>query len=284
MSGNGASDRLVDGDWLEAHLDDPDLRIFELNSAATDSYDAAHIPGAIGWQWKEWCWDEAMRDFPSPEEFARRCASQGVSNDSTVVVYGDPLQYGTYGWWVFTYLGHPDVRVLDGGKDKWLADGRPVTTGRPAIAPATYTPNGPRNDAMRARRDEVLAFIGKAEAGDGSLLDHRTIEEYRGERVNMIGNPDVGAERAGRIPGAQHLFFEELLNSDRSFKSVDELRAIFAERGATGAHEVVSYCRLSHRATLCYFAMTQILGWDRVRSYDGSWTEWGSLVGMPIER
>lgn len=279
-----SSDRLVSPEWLEARLDDPNLRIFELNSAATDSYDAWHIPGAQGWQWKEWCWDAAMRDFPSPDEFARRCGAAGVSNDTTVVVYGDPLQYGTYGWWVFRYLGHADVRVLDGGKALWHAQGRPATTDRPEIAPARYAPPAGRNDHMRARRDEVLAFIGQAAAGDGVLLDHRTAEEYRGERVNMIGNPDVGAERAGRIPGARHLFFEELLNDDKSFKSPAALRAVFAERGADGSREIVSYCRLSHRATLCYFAMTELLGWDRVRSYDGSWTEWGSMVGVPIEK
>lgn len=279
-----SSEQLVDGDWLESHLDDPRLRIFELNSAATDSYDAGHIPGAQGWQWKDWCWDEAMRDFPTPAEFARRCSAAGVSNDSLVVVYGDPLQYGTYGWWMFRYLGHADVRVLDGGKALWQAQGRPMTTTAPEITAARYTAPAGRNEAMRARRDDVLAFIDVAAAGDGVLLDHRTIEEYRGERVNMIGNPDVGAERAGRIPGARHLFFEELLADNKRFKSPDELRAIFAERGADGSSDVLSYCRLSHRATLCYFAMTELLGWDHVRSYDGSWTEWGSLVGAPIEK
>jgi thiosulfate/3-mercaptopyruvate sulfurtransferase len=182
------TNRLVSPDWLEAHLGDPNLRLFELNSAATDSYDAWHIPGAQGWQWKEWCWDADMRDFPTPQEFARRCGAAGVANDSTVVVYGDPLQYGTYGWWVFRYLGHPDVRVLDGGKQLWQAQGRPTTTERPAFAPASYTPLARRNEHMRARRDDVRAFIAQA-AGDGVLLDHRTAEEYRGGRVNMIGAP-----------------------------------------------------------------------------------------------
>ena len=280
-----SSDKLVDPAWLAAHLDDPRVVLLEFDWNATDSYDVGHIPGAQGWYWKDWCWDDIVRDFPSPEDFAARCAAHGIANDSIVVCYGDPVQFGTYGWWVFTYLGHPDVRVLDGGKVRWTKEGHALTTDVPSVVPSSYTPKGPRRDVMRAGRDDVMAFLDIAREGKtGVLLDHRSPEEFRGERVNMVGAPDVGAERAGRIPGSRHLYFEELLNADMSFKAPDELRAVLAERGATPDKDVLSYCRLSHRATLCYFAMTELLGWDKVRSYDGSWTEWGSLVGMPIEK
>ncbi|NNE84874.1 MAG: sulfurtransferase [Alphaproteobacteria bacterium] len=280
-----ATDKLVEPEWLEAHLDDPNLRILEFNWNATDSYDKWHIPGAQGWYWKDWCWDHTMRDFPTPEEFARRCAAAGISNDTLVVCYGDPPQFGTYGWWVMTYMGHADVRILNGGRVRWENEGRPQSTENPSFDAGDYTPHTGRNDAMRASRDDVLDRLDDVAAGGETvLLDHRSPEEFNGERVNMIGVPDVGAERAGRIPGAKHLYFDDLLNEDMSFKSADELRALFEARGATADKDVISYCRLSHRATLAYFAMTELLGYERVRSYDGSWTEWGSIVGVPIER
>lgn len=283
-AGAMTSYKLVTPEWLEAHLDDPGVRILEFNWNDTSSYDEWHIPGALGWFWKDWLWDDDIRDFPTPEEFARRCAAVGISNDTIVVCYGDPVQFGTYGWWVMRYMGHKDVRLLDGARVRWQAEGRPMTTEVPSFAPAGYTPNGPRNDAMRARRDDILALLDDVQAGGTVLLDHRSPEEYSGERVNMPGVPNAGAERAGRIPGARHLYYTELFNEDMSYKSPDELRALLAERGATPDKDIVSYCRLSHRATSAYFAMTELLGYGHVRSYDGSWTEWGSIVGVPIER
>ena len=280
------TDRLVEPSWLEEHLDDPNVVILEFNWTGTESYDKWHIPGAHGFFWKDLLWDDAIRDFPSPELFAERCAALGISNDTTVVCYGDPVQFGTYGWWVFTYLGHKDVRLLNGARVLWEKEGRPTTTDVPAApAAASYAPNGPRNDSMRVRFMEIVDRLDALQAGkEAVLLDHRSPEEYNGERVNMIGAPDVGAERAGRIPGARHLFFDEFLNDDMTFRSEDELRALLAERGATADKDVISYCRLSHRATLAYFTMTELLGFENVRSYDGSWTEWGSLVGVPIEK
>ncbi len=280
------SDRLVEPSWLEEHLDDPNVVILEFNWTGTESYDKWHIPGAHGFFWKDLLWDDTIRDFPSPELFAKRCGELGISNDTTVVCYGDPVQFGTYGWWVFTYLGHKDVRLLSGARVLWDKEGRPKSTEEPAKpAPVTYTPPAGRNDTMRVRFTEIVDRLDELKAGETSvLLDHRSPEEYRGERVNMIGAPDVGAERAGRIPGARHLYFDDFLNEDMTFRAPDELRALLAARGATPDKDVISYCRLSHRATLAYFTMTELLGYDSVRSYDGSWTEWGSLVGVPIEK
>lgn len=279
------SDRLVNAQWLSPRLQDPDVRVIEVDWTGTEAYAAGHIPGALGWNWKEWLWDPLTREFPAPQEFARRCGEAGIANDTTVVFYGDPVQFGAYAWWVFTYLRHPDVRLLDGGRKTWSALGYPLTTEVPRVAPRTYRPpSGPRLE-MRAHRDEVLRDLPKYRAGDATvLLDHRSPEEFDGRRVNVPGMPDVGAERSGRIPGARHLHFADFLNADTSFKPAAQLRALLEARGADASKEIISYCRLSHRATLAYFVMYELLGYRKVRSYDGSWTEWGSMVGMPVER
>jgi len=280
-----SSNKLVEPRWLEEHLDDPNIRILEFNWNATDAYDSWHIPGAQGWYWKDWLWDEFVRDFPSPEIFAKRCSASGITNNTTIICYGEPPQFGTYGWWVITYMGHPDVRVLNGGRVRWENEKRPTTNNIPEITPANYIPNTQINHGMRAHRDDILDKLDKiANEENTVLLDHRSPEEYKGERVNMLGVPDVGAERAGRIPGAKHLYYADLLTDDTSFKKIEELRQLFEERGATIEKDIISYCRLSHRATLAYFAMTEILGYEQVKSYDGSWTEWGSIVGVPIEK
>ena len=279
------SDKLVEPSWLEEHLDDPNVVVLEFNWTGTQSYDEWHIPGAHGFFWKDFLWDETVRDFPTPEDFAQRCGALSISNDAIVVCYGDPVQFGTYGWWVFTHLGHKDVRLLNGGRVLWEKESRPKSTDLPTPEPTIHEPGPAANQGMRVRFSEILERLDDVKAGGKTaLLDHRSPEEYRGERVNMIGAPDVGAERTGRIPGAQHLYFDEFLNKDMTFKSEPELRALLEARGATPDRDVISYCRLSHRATLAYFTMTELLGYENVRSYDGSWTEWGSLVGVPIEK
>ncbi|MEQ9173261.1 MAG: sulfurtransferase [Alphaproteobacteria bacterium] len=274
---------LVEPQWLEDHLDDPNLRVVALNWTGGEDFARGHIPTAQFWDWKAMLWDPLKRDFPTPQAFAERCAAAGIGNHTKVVFYGDPaLQFGTYAWWVFRLCGHPDARVLNGGRRRWEAEGRRLTTELAAIRPMTYTPVArPDEQATRATRDDVLASLDR---GDTVLLDHRSPEEYSGERVSPPNSPDHGAERTGRIPGARPLHFEELLAADGSFRPADELRRLFVEQGATPDKRIISYCRLSHRATLACFAMTQILGYPDVRSYDGSWTEWGSLVGVPIER
>lgn len=276
---------LVEPEWLAEHLDDSGVRLIQIDWVDTKAYDLRHIPGAIGWNWKEWLWDAVTREFPSPEEFARRCMANGISNDTTVIFYGEPPQFGTYAWWVFKYMNHPDVRILNGGWKRWQAEGRQLTRERPAVKSTTYNPPPAVASHMRASREEVLANLDAFKSGSETvLLDHRSPEEFRGELVNVPGMPDVGAERYGRIPGSRHLHFTEFLNPDSSFKSPEELEKLLAARGATRDKKIVSYCRLSHRATLAYFVMTELLGYKMVKSYDGSWTEWGSMVGMPIER
>jgi len=274
------SNSLVDTAWLDAHLDDPNVCLIEIDWEGKDAYEEGHLPGAIGWNWKEALWDSHIREFPSPRDFADRMGQAGITNDTTVVFYGCPVQFGTYGWWVFKYCGHADARVLNGGKTRWLKEGRPLTNDVPARSPCGYEPVA-RNDAMRAKSGDVLAALDGSET---LILDHRSDQEYSGTMVGVPGKHDDGAERYGRIPGARHVPFVALLNDDETFKTAEEMKALVEAAGGTADQDIISYCRLSHRATLAYFAMTELLGYQHVRSYDGSWTEWGSIVGVPIER
>jgi len=275
---------LVDPAWVHRHRNDPKVKLIEIAGMGQEemqAYKAGHVPGAACWKWKEMLWDSHARDFPSPEEFARRCGAAGIGNDTTVVFYGEGVQFGIYAWWTFRYCGHSKVKVLDGARYRWAAEGRPLVTEEPPpAAPVEYRPVK-RKEKMRIHRDRVLRALGT----EGLvILDGRSPEEYRGERVGGPGGPDVGAVRYGRIPGAKHLYFEELLDANKAFKPESEIRALVESRGATPDTDVITYCRMSHRATVLYFMLTELLGYRKVRVYDGSWTEWGNLVGVPIER
>ena len=286
MDASAATDSqaLVSPEWMAAHARDPNVRLIEIAGLGQDdmqAYRAGHVPGAAGWKWKDMLWDSHMREFPSPETFAERLGQEGIGNATTVVFYGEGIQFGIYAWWAFRYCGHADVRVLDGGRDRWKAEGRPLVTEIPARAPAVVYRPVARREHMRIHRDAVLAAIGEQHT---VILDARSPEEYSGKRVGGPGGPDVGAVRYGRIPGARHLFYLDLLNADKSFKPAAELASLVASRDVGREREVIAYCRMSHRATVLYFALTQLLGFNQVRVYDGSWTEWGNLVGVPIER
>ena len=278
------SNSLVSPEWLQAHANDPKVRLFEIAGIGQDdlpAYRAGHVPGAVAWKWKDMLWDSHMREFPSPVSFAKRFGDEGIGNDTTVVLYGEGVQFGIYAWWAFHYCGHSDVRVLDGGRQRWQAEGRPLTTEIPARAqPVTYRPVE-RREGIRIYRDEVLTALNNQHI---VILDARSPEEYKGLRVGGPGGPDVGAVRYGRIPGARHLYYMDLLNPDNSYKPANELADLFKSRGVEADRDVIVYCRMSHRATVLYFALSQLLGSDRVRVYDGSWTEWGNLVDAPIER
>lgn len=276
------SPKLVSPSWLLERLDDPAITVLEISSdPEAKAYLKGHIPGAIFSFWKDLLWHETDREFVSSSELSSRLGEIGVSTDSTLVICGDPVQYGTYALWVMTMAGVKDVRILDGSRTRWINDGNPLETegfSREPIDNGSLDPS----IATRIGRDEVLQKINNP---DTVLLDVRSPEEYRGERVSPPGGFDHGAERKGRIPGAVHLFFRELLNDDDTFISKEKLERKFSEVGVKKSSEkdIVSYCRLSHRATLSWFAMSEILGIEKAQIYDGSWTEWGSIVGFPIE-
>lgn len=284
MSEREQTSALVDPEWLAMHRDDPNVCLIEvagLGQEDLQTYRAGHLPGAHGWKWQETLWDSHMRDFPTPAEFARRLSAAGIGNDTTVVFYGEGVQFGVYAWWVFRYCGHENVRILDGARYGWMREGRPLTKEVPAPRPARDYRPGKRTESMRIMRDEVLQRLGQPSS---LILDGRSAEEYRGERVGASTGPDVGALRYGRIPGAKHMFFETFLTEDKRFKEKDELRSLVEAQGVTPDRDTVVYCRMSHRATVLYFVLTELLGLRRVRVYDGSWTEWGNLVGVPVER
>lgn len=279
MSSYVHPEMLVTTGWLAGHLDDPGIRIIEVSAMGPPTYGDGHIPGALHWPWKESLWDRAQREFVSPPDFARLLGRSGVGPETTIIFYSEECQFATYALWTCLLRGHTQVKLLNGSRTRWVQENRPMTTELPVVTPADC-PVRPPNESGRISRYGVLAGLGNP---DRVLLDGRSPEEYNGERVSPGSDFDHGAERKGRIPGARHLYYRELLNDDDTFKPADQLRQVFEARGATPDKDVVAYCRLSHRATLIWFTARFLLGYPWVRSYDGSWTEWGSIVGMPIE-
>jgi thiosulfate/3-mercaptopyruvate sulfurtransferase len=275
---------LTDPGWLSSHIGVPHIRVIEIAGLGQEdqrAYRAGHVPGASCWNWKTMLWDDRNRDFPSPDEFARRLGAAGIDDQTTVIVYGEPVQFGIYAWWALRYCGHDRVCLLDGGRRRWEAEGRPMTTDAPlAIAPRVHSA-ARRREHMRAGRESVLTAVGNSRT---AILDARSVEEYRGERVGAPGSPDTGAVRYGRIPGSRHLEYLELLGTDQRFKPPADIRALIGARQGARDDEIIAYCRMGHRATVLYFALTELLGYPNVRVYDGSWTEWGNMVGMPVER
>lgn len=277
-------DPLVSPEWLLDRVGDPDLVVLEVSFYQPDkaAYFTGHIDGAHYIYWKDLLWHDLHREFPTPEVLAERLGAFGVGSETTLVLVGDPVQFATYAYWVLAMAGFEDrTAVLDGGHETWAGRGYPRSKDRPVPVPRTVAP-GWADGSCRIGRDEVLAGL---EDPNRVLVDLRSAEEFSGERVAPLTAPfDHGAERRGHIPGARHLPRELLLNEDGTFKALDELGAEFAAVGVTDQHEVVTSCRLSHRASLGWFVLTRLLGRDRVRVYDGSWTEWGSIVGFPVER
>jgi thiosulfate/3-mercaptopyruvate sulfurtransferase len=272
-------ERLVTTDWLAEHRGQPGLVVVESDEDVL-LYETGHIPGAVKVDWHTELNDPVVRDYLNGEQFAALLGSKGIARDSTVVIYGDKNNWwAAYALWVFTLFGHEDVRLLDGGRDLWIAEGRPITTDVTEVTPVEY-PVVERDDSViRAFKEDVLAHFGNP------LIDVRSPEEYNGERTSAPAYPEEGALRAGHIPTAASVPWARAAAPDGTFKSREELDAIYREEaGLADGDDVIAYCRIGERSSHTWFVLTYLLGYPKVRNYDGSWTEWGNSVGVPIEK
>jgi thiosulfate/3-mercaptopyruvate sulfurtransferase len=270
-------ERLVTTDWLAERLGQPGLVVVESDEDVL-LYETGHIPGAVKVDWHTDLNDPVVRDYVNGEQFAALLGSKGIARDTTVVIYGDKNNWwAAYALWVFTLFGHEDVRLLDGGRDLWIAEGRPLTTDVTEVEPVEY-PVVERDDSVvRAFKDDVLAHFGNP------LIDVRSPEEYNGERTSAPAYPEEGALRAGHIPTAASVPWARAAAGDGTFKTRSELDAIYRdEAGLQDGDDVIAYCRIGERSSHTWFVLTHLLGFEKVRNYDGSWTEWGSAVRVPI--
>ena len=281
MTDNGyAKAVLVTTDWLAEHLSDSNVVLAEVDENP-DLYDESHIPGAVKLHWREDLQDPVERDLVEKDEFERLMGRRGIGNETTLVVYGDKNNwFAAYAYWYLKIYGHQDVRLLDGGRQKWIDEGRELTTDEPVLSATAYTAQD-RDENIRARRDAVLANLGK----DGiALVDVRSPQEYSGELMAPPGYEQEGASRTGHIPGAQSIPWAQAVRDDGTFKGADELRELYGGKDVTPDKEVRAYCRIGERSAHTWFVLRELLGYENVKNYDGSWTEYGSLVGAPVEK
>src|SRR2546422_8284305 len=266
-----AKDVLVETDWVAEHLNDDSIRIVEVDENPA-LYAEAHIPGAIGFDWKQDLQDQVKRDFLGPEEFGALMGRRGITNDHTVLLYGDRNNwFAAYTYWYFKYYGHDKVRLINGPREKWISEDRETTTDVPSY-PATTFEATSGDKAIRAFRQQVLEALG----GDTKLVDVRSPQEYSGELIAMAGYEQEGAQRAGHIPGAISVPWAQAVNDNGTFKSADELRDLYSSKGVIeDSKPVIAYCRIGERSAHTWFVLHELLGLDHVVNYDGSWTEWG---------
>ncbi len=272
---------LVTTEWVAQHLDDPNVRIIESNEDPL-VYPSGHIPGAVEVDWVRDLNDPLIRDYINREAFEALMSRLGITPETTVVFYGDKHNWwAAYALWVFQLFGHTNAKLMDGGRQKWVEEGRPLSREVPQYAPTTYRAQERHDAPHRAFREDVLAHI---QAGK-PLVDVRSPEEYRGERLHMPGYPNEGALRGGHIPGAVNIPWSRAVNEDGTFKRAEELHRIYMEEaGLHPEDDVIVYCRIGERSSHTWFVLKYLLGFQKVRNYDGSWTEWGNLVRVPIER
>lgn len=273
---------LVSTEWVAAHLDDPAIRLVESDEDLL-LYETGHLPGAVKIDWVTELNDALTRDYLDRERMQSLLRAKGINQDTTIVLYGDRNNWwATYAFWVFRLFGLERLRLMDGGRMRWMEEGRPLTTEAPRLAPGNIAV-GPRDDAgIRAFREDVLAHLQQR----GQLVDVRSPEEFRGERLHMPDYPNEGALRGGHIPGARSIPWARAVNPEtHTFRPASELRVIYTdEQGLAPERETIAYCRIGERSSHTWFALTYLLGFSRVRNYDGSWTEWGNSVRLPIER
>ena len=282
MSDRGYSNPnvLVSTEWVAENLDNPAIRLVETNEDLL-LYSTGHLPNAVHIDWVQDLNDAIRRDYLNSDEFAVLLGKNGIGNDTTVVFYGDKHNWwATYAFWVFQLFGHENCKVMDGGRAKWSAEGREMTKVVPFFPATHYTPRQRADYKIRAFRDQVLDHV----RANQPLVDVRSPQEYRGELLHMPGSPQEGALRGGHIKGARSVPWSRAVNEDSTFKSADDLRTIYeTEQGLNPRDSVIAYCRIGERSSHTWFVLTHLLGYPSVRNYDGSWTEWGNLVGVPIE-
>ncbi len=271
---------LVTTDWVAQHLNDPKIRIVEVD-VDTSAYDQGHIASAAGWNWQTQLQDPVRRDLVDKRTFEELLVRSGISNDATIVVYGDNNNwFAAWAFWQLKYYGHADARIMNGGRKKWLEEKRPITTEAPRTSPATYRAKDP-DTAIRARRDDVFAVIDRR--SPAQLVDVRSLDEFTGKVIAPPGMTET-AQRGGHIPGAVSVPWAQAVREDGTFKPADELKQLYGGKGVGGDREVIAYCRIGERSSHTWFVLKYLLGYPNVRNYDGSWTEWGNLVGAPIEK
>ena len=271
---------LVSTQWAAEHLNDPKIRLVEVD-VDTTAYDQGHIAGAVGWNWQSQLQDNVRRDLIDQKALEALLGASGISNDTTILLYGDNNNwFAAYALWQLKYYGHKDVRLINGGRKKWLEEKRPLTTEATKVARAEYHASKP-DESIRARKEEIFAAVEKRRPAE--LVDVRSADEFTGKIIAPPGMTET-AQRAGHIPGAANIPWAQAANEDGTFKSADALKALYDGKGVTGAGEVIAYCRIGERSSHSWFVLKYLLGYDKVKNYDGSWTEWGNLIGAPIEK
>jgi thiosulfate/3-mercaptopyruvate sulfurtransferase len=271
---------LVSTEWVSQNLDTPNTRLVEVD-VDTSAYDQGHVPGAVGWNWQTQLQDNVRRDLIDRAALESLLGKSGIGNDTTILLYGDNNNwFAAYAFWQLKYYGHKDVRLINGGRKKWLEEKRAMTTEVPHVTPATYQA-GETDESIRAYRDDVRAVVeGKKK---GQLVDVRSVDEFTGKIIAPPGMTET-AQRAGHIPAAANIPWAQAAAEDGTFKSADALAALYQGKGVTGTgvDETIAYCRIGERSSHTWFVLKYLLGYDNVKNYDGSWTEWGNLIGAPV--